>query len=462
MILYYHYHINTAMYHRVIHLAIILVCMFLVMPLHGQSTPSVSAQQRGDTLYITKAMLDKGFSLDSVIFRYHAGDDMAWSKSDYDDSKWQRIKNDTAGRRLMRDGIAWMRVHMIFDSTIAPTVVAQLSIAIPFGGAEIYLYDSLFAVIDHSSLYTNNDYRDMKIESSNIFIPIASHGDITMSIRVLSANRSTVQQWFGWLKTVQEKARFGLYLTLGMKNNHAMNSDSNVVGERGRRLSVRTFSVGVLFVVWFFLGYLSWFNKEDILTRAFYIFLTVLLIHNVPKIFDQYYRLNAHDHDISSLIVYVLNPISWVSNLSSLFFCILIYSERKTTFIHVIVQILIMCLYIIGRYFFSSTSNIVHSADFLSIMTCMIGVYLVGSYYLRSQPDINKLVTAVGLAMVCILRIFERASKIMSQDILPDSMLLFATVAVPISIAFNLIQRALSDRKRLARYSERGAGGGIQ
>jgi hypothetical protein len=116
------------MFHRIMPVVFFFCALSLTsqMALHGQGLSSTPAQQRGDTLYVTKAMIDKGFSLDSVLFRYHAGDDMAWSKSEYDDSAWQSMRNDTAGRQLTRDGIGWMRIRIRFDSTISQNTIISL------------------------------------------------------------------------------------------------------------------------------------------------------------------------------------------------------------------------------------------------------------------------------------------------------------------------------------------------
>jgi len=90
-----------------------------------------------DTLVITKEMLAKGVSLDSLRVRFHAGDDMRWKERDFDDSRWKILKANS----LYTDnslGVSWIRFHLNLDKEVS-TTIAYISSWQWFSAVEIYL-----------------------------------------------------------------------------------------------------------------------------------------------------------------------------------------------------------------------------------------------------------------------------------------------------------------------------------
>ena len=92
---------------------------------------------RSDTIIITATALAKGIRSDSLRFRFHAGDDMLWKETNFDDRAWQTVRNDTAGR-ILPSGISWFRTCIRAQADVVPTS-ASFNAFVVFGAAEIYL-----------------------------------------------------------------------------------------------------------------------------------------------------------------------------------------------------------------------------------------------------------------------------------------------------------------------------------
>lgn len=96
----------------------ILVALFLIAcSLEVFAVPSTP-----DTIIVSAASLAKGINLlDSVRLCFHAGDDMRWKDPNFDNSAWQMVRSDTAGR-VLPSGIGWFRVYLRVMPDAASTI----------------------------------------------------------------------------------------------------------------------------------------------------------------------------------------------------------------------------------------------------------------------------------------------------------------------------------------------------
>lgn len=77
-------------------------------------------------------------------WKYHAGDNPKWAGPDVDDSKWQftdPTRDVESFTELRKSGIAWLRLHISVDSTIAKQQLAAY--IVQYTASEIYLNGKL-------------------------------------------------------------------------------------------------------------------------------------------------------------------------------------------------------------------------------------------------------------------------------------------------------------------------------
>ncbi len=104
------------------------------------AAPPLFAQQQGGKITLSVDKLGSGIDLGRTLWRYHPGDDPAWSDPSLNDADWSLMVSafdpDSLAEAVW-PGIGWFRLHLRVDSMLQNTMLA-LSIY-HLGASDIYL-----------------------------------------------------------------------------------------------------------------------------------------------------------------------------------------------------------------------------------------------------------------------------------------------------------------------------------
>lgn len=193
-------------------LPIIFVLALIAQLLEVFATPSAP-----DTIIVSASLLAKGIRLDSVRLRFHAGDEMQWKDPNFDDSAWQIVRNDTAGR-LLPSGIGWFRVYLRVMPDAASTIASVWTEPL-YAAQETYLDGKPLYAAGVPSAQAEQErvayYGDPRISFPSVPLPLTSATVHLLALRLSTWERATARMWFAWrpVTTVwfDEGATFYIY-----------------------------------------------------------------------------------------------------------------------------------------------------------------------------------------------------------------------------------------------------------
>jgi serine phosphatase RsbU (regulator of sigma subunit) len=229
----------------------------------------ISAQclnaQAADTVFINlDSLKTRAVNLDGV-WKYHSGDDIAWSDPNYNDSDWDTLNpalNWGEYNTASWKGIGWFRRVLVIDSalyfkSVSLTVNHCGASEIYLNGKKIHSFGRVDANPDSEKVYIPND------------IPIALNlgGD---SINILSVRYSNhrsiseperIDQWFG---------HHGFVMRI-----HEINSRIKTLINNGRSNFGVNFAIGGIFLslsILYFLLHLFYSTRKENLYYALFSF----------------------------------------------------------------------------------------------------------------------------------------------------------------------------------------------
>src|SRR2546423_1588182 len=110
-------------------------CLFFLFALSA----NCYAVQQPDTIATIAKLPPEGLTLDKG-WKFHAGDDIKWAGTDFDDAKWDTIhpeKDVYFLPQVRKAGICWFRLKLHIDSSLFNKTFAM--IVQQSGASEIYL-----------------------------------------------------------------------------------------------------------------------------------------------------------------------------------------------------------------------------------------------------------------------------------------------------------------------------------
>jgi signal transduction histidine kinase len=239
------------------------VFLFLLIATNCLSQPLFSPVLSRDRLIRGIVALDKGW-------KFHEGDDSAWSKPSYDDGSWKSADLSSYSPFLpafKKKEIGWFRLKLILDSTLRNTPISFIMSQL--GACEMYINGSLLfrlGEIDLPGTVVSNPHEKPFLYAENL------RGDtITIALRFASKLPSPI--WLFPGKGVQP-----ISIKVGSWLNAENNYKSVLVNPRKRiGFSFMSAGLGLLFILLF-----SFFPKEKI-NLLFGVFCLLLSTNSVVE-----------------------------------------------------------------------------------------------------------------------------------------------------------------------------------
>ena len=392
-----------------------------------------------DTLVITQEMLAKGVSFDSLLVRFHAGDDIRWKEWDFDDSAWQVVRNDTAGR-LLPSGIGWFRVYVRI-STSDSTIIARVWSYVPFAAQEIFLNGKLiYSAGTVSSISNNEIFAELPPKRKSISFP--TDGVYSMAFRISTWNRPQYKSILGWHYQFVQEFDIGLQFFLKSENMALIEE----LREKQTNM-IYTVSTVVLIVMAVFLGYLYFLDRREQIAMLFAFYCVTTILWMIEFRIEGYTTVSCSQ----SFIGYILNYCLGIISQTTLLVCSRVYLDGKlhsrAIIIGAALMLLGLVLFAIAPY--DATRYLIIFVDCITICTVVVII-------LRKNGEQNDRFIVIGIGFTALLdTLFHLHHWIIELDwVVNDGTRLLSFTILPLAIIIILVRRTAQDRQRLARYSQ--------
>jgi class 3 adenylate cyclase len=421
----------------VVLLVLTLLCAFGTVPAVSQNRVSPKV----DTVRITAALLAKGFNLDSARFRFHAGDDMRWKNAALDDSAWQFVRNDTAGK-LLPSGIGWFRTIVRAAPEVVATAVS-LDAGIDFGAAEVYFDGKLVYQAGKLSAVAENEEADGTTDlPTNTFIVLSDTLPHVLAMRASRWSAPFATMWFGWTKVVRK-----YWLPPGVLVEFASPTVVKQQAVRQMQQTVwRAFSLGVLVLMILLHGYMYILNPKDKTTLYF-------TLHVVAH-FGMIIRRIVMDYTTISSLVFVLyrtvNAISSSLALVFLLFSVETYFKGRIDRWHIWLMVTLAAIDIAFNLVFEP--QYISTGAFILLSLEVLRSITVHLY--QNRRSSSAWILGVGVGLTGVFTLLDGVRLLIGQNLPNDVTRLLLYTAVPIAVTFVIVRRTAQDRAKLARYSE--------
>ncbi|MFN8347771.1 MAG: ATP-binding protein [Spirosomataceae bacterium] len=163
------------------------VLLFWLLPL------VISAQSiRIDSLPSQGILLEKGW-------KWHAGDDPAFAKPDFDDSKWERIdptKDIMDLSKVQKAGVSWLRLSLEMDTSLTKQGLALL--LWQNGATEIYVDNEKLQQLGAFS-GSDKTINAARTWGKTVYLPnLSPYKKHTIAVRFGFDQEISYIKWFGW------------------------------------------------------------------------------------------------------------------------------------------------------------------------------------------------------------------------------------------------------------------------
>ncbi len=309
--------------------------------INGQTKDSLNTTD--SLLIITQTRIDTSTSISlNGLWKYHPGDDSTWAEKNYNDSNWQKLRNNFRMDSIKAgtwQGIGWFRKEFRIDSTMFNKAVAFL--VDQRGASEIYLNGKL---IKKYGTFRKGNVKEEAYNPQSIPFTVVFDTSITQVLSVRYANHKA-QIYYD--RYPGPGAFAGFNLSIGNSDNAILAKMRNVL------LSlVLLATIGGIVLAFAILHLLIFFfysrEKENLYYALFAgsmaLFLSMALYtNNSHSVSDLHYILNTF-----SIIFVAIMFVSYN------FFLYLIFYDKmpKQTWAIVIVGAILIILLI---FFFSKT-----------------------------------------------------------------------------------------------------------
>ncbi|WP_345265451.1 hybrid sensor histidine kinase/response regulator transcription factor [Nibrella viscosa] len=172
-------------------------------------------------------------------WRFHAGDNPAWARPDYDDQRWQPVdptRGITEMTQLQPAQIGWFRLHLHLDSSILNVPLAVL--ITQSGASEIYVNGKLIHRLGRVSADWS---RELIYNPNNVPLafPGLNHPDVVIAVRYSFTKQNLAYRLSGWMGNP----------CLVMRLQRMENAVNNLISERSY-VTFREFAkVGFLLIL---------------------------------------------------------------------------------------------------------------------------------------------------------------------------------------------------------------------
>ncbi len=425
--------------------AFVLIILVFICPLELAAQAHHTAQP--DTLVITAEALEKGITLDTLRVRFHAGDDMRWKEPNVDDSAWQVVRNDTAGR-LLPEGIGWYRAYIRFAPQIIPTSASIWTEAMKsFTAEEIYLNGRLLYQAGSPSAYP-----EQEIPYSSVFpIPRKVTVFATSDVQVLAVRTSTWNQSRSWLlhlPRTKELCDPGAGLRLAN-----IEHDLAAAQTYKEYVIIGSIAAGVLVQILFFLFFLYLNDRTDTTLLYYALCVASLLLNNLTIDVLPDYVVRSGELRI------ILNIASAIGNIGEpmfLMFSAVSLFKKHPSQLRIALSLIAFVVYLLVLYGVSELQFASYLGAFILSLIWMEIVRIIYVGLRTTKLSVNLAVICGGIALNLVANIPFLISPLMFGEsflfTLP-SLSSLAYCIIPMIITISLTLRTARDRARLARYS---------
>ena len=276
-----------------------------------------------DSLPPQGILLDKGW-------KWHAGDNPDFAKTDFDDSKWESIdptKDIHDFPMLFDSKVRWLRLN--FEVIQSPFQVLGLSVN-QAGASEIYLNGKRIQTI--GNIATDQIKAQDPLEYP-FYIPIDSAGKYQLSVRYALQPNIHYTRVYGWTQNSLFRAKV-VYLV----------PTQNIQREfRVYYTGLEIFKIGVLFML-FVLHLAFYFYQKNNKTHLF------ISLYFLGALLQYVFKIIGQNHLSVEARYYFINASFWASGLGQLFATTAFYQLTKVRidFYYVIMIFTLMVMLLIS------------------------------------------------------------------------------------------------------------------
>jgi signal transduction histidine kinase len=394
---------------------------------------------------VSAASLAKGIRLDSVRLRFHAGDDVRWKDPNFDDSSWHIVRNDTAGR-VLPSGIGWFRVYLRVMPDAASTIASVWTEPL-YAAQETYLDGKPVYAAGVPSAQAEQErvayYGDTRISFPRLPLPLTSATVHLLAFRLSTWERATARMWFAWrpMTTIWFDEGVTLYIyeqSYIIEQQHILR----------RRAITQGISTGVLTLILLFVGYLTFSDTSDKLSRYIAYFTICSLLVNAGHTTRYYF--SPHVTPYWDDIIDILNTIGSIGKPLSLLLVVVAFFGSSVRRWH-IAAFGILCLIpaLLQNYWI-----FLDARSYFSLLMYATLIVFTAVNMSRSRYDINAWVMTLAVIIANGMSAIESVGWLIKESLLSAGMLLGVYTTIPSAFAFVLVRRTAQDRKRLAKYNQ--------
>ena len=256
---------------------------------------------RIDSLPKQGILLDKNW-------RWYAGDNPEFAKTDFDDSKWENIdptKDIMSLPQLWKTEIVWFRLRFNSDSSLVDkSLVIQVK---QTGASEIFLNGQFIEKFGEINTKTRQIQAATPINSSFIGLPIRKKGEQVLSVRFATQKNISYLMFAG-------RANVALVLKVLESSNTSLVIENDIT----RNFDFLRFGLYLILAILHFA--LFWFNKSQ--KANLYLFLYALL----TTIGDLLIGLVYNQVHFASTKMFFLFTIAILAMVADMFFLTAVHS----------------------------------------------------------------------------------------------------------------------------------------
>ena len=428
----------------------IVLALLLVVGCCG-SLSAAGYPSQPDTLVITREMLAKGVWFESsslhLHLRFHVGDDMRWKEQDFDDSAWQVVRNDTAGR-LLPSGIGWFRGYVKLAPDISTTIATIYAYSF-FAAEEVYGNGQLlYSAGKPSSVPGGESVAEYSDPLPKAFVMLTAATVHVIAVRFSSWERKRANTWLA-----SSYMRFWFDEGVSLSFAHAQFA-TDYAAEAQSRAVIRGLTNGIMLLMVLLLGYLALFDKHDRIVRYLLGFTIAQIMLNLTHTVPLYCKISQY----TIAVLRVANVIGTILNDTSLFFVTILFFSKNITGRHrifgIVYGILYICLWFIAPALGIWNEVAYKYIDMIGIIFLVEIVRIVIKGIIAEKKSMDTWIFAGGVLAYALICIIQHWGFLYQQNLLDNGLILSVYSAVPIAFTFVLVRRVVQDRARLARYSQ--------
>ena len=374
----------------------------------------------GDTVQLTKLspegiLLEKGW-------KFQAGDDSAWAKPDFDDSKWKLADpgtDITKFDQLKNAGVGWLRLHIRADSAIAgQQIMAWVS---QYSASEIYLDGKL---IQRYGYISHDPAKTIAVTPAGELFELKLKGGVNQVIAVRLGYQSGILYISPLFIPLPA---FSMYLN-GYKGAKANSENSSKLNQE--LLVMNSIAAGIFLILCFIHFFYFAFDRSQKISLYYLIYCACILYIYFTFIFI-FYQGHAESVSTNMLIFDVGTAVFCVAFLFLVLVVYVLFGYRGRTVFKILVVLAL------ATFLSIVPDDIIGSfiASIVFPVLCMLEALRICILALKQK----KKDAAVVVPVICLYIILYIWEGFLDQTtVLATLLIYFVFLGLPIAISIYL------------------------